>query len=247
MSIAQNAVEVLFVSIDVTPSVLAQLSSVLTPAESDRAARFHFEVDRRRSIVARAALRHLLSRHLDIEPRQFCFELGESGKPFLPQSDIKFNISHSGDVVAIALAADKVGIDIEAKHEIAEMAALAARFFSRDEAERVRAARDASDQFFRIWTMKEAIVKSAGLGLGLPLDCFTVPASASAPEPIIPAGDAPISADWFVVELDVREGYSGAVAARGADWRVFARWESAQDLTSSRLAAQRSTAAASSA
>jgi phosphopantetheinyl transferase len=68
-------------------------------------------------------------------------------------------VSHSGEVVAIALAANEVGADIEAKHRIPEIAAIAARFFSKDEAERVCDATDATDELFRIWTMKEAIVR----------------------------------------------------------------------------------------
>ncbi|MEY9633415.1 4'-phosphopantetheinyl transferase [Bradyrhizobium japonicum] len=230
MALARNAVELLFVSIDVTPSVVARLLTFLTSAEADRAARFHRDEDRRRSIVGRAALRHLLSRHLGVEPQAFRFDLRENGKPFLPQSDIHFNVSHSGEVVAIALAANEVGIDIEAKHHIPEMAAIAARFFSKNEAERVRAATDPTDEFFRIWTMKEAVVKAAGQGLGLPLDCFTVPSSAPAPRPVIPVGEPPIMTNWFVVQIEVPDGYYGAVAMRGSDWRVVARWLPARNL-----------------
>jgi 4'-phosphopantetheinyl transferase len=230
MSVARNAVDLHFVSIDVTASVLARLSSVLTSAEADRAARFHLDADRRRSIVGRAALRHLLSRHLNAEPRAFRFELGESGKPFLRQSDIRFNVSHSGAVVAIALAADEVGVDVEVRRDIPEMAAIAARFFSKEEAERVRAATDPTDQFLHIWTMKEAIVKAAGQGLGLPLDCFTVPCFARAPQPAALAGEARMSRKWFVVETEVHTGYYGAVARGGSDWRVIAQWDAAQDL-----------------
>jgi 4'-phosphopantetheinyl transferase len=230
MSFARNAVKLFFASIDVRPSVLARLLAVLTSAEADRAARFHHDGDRRRSIVGRAALRHLLSRHFGVEPQAFHFELQENGKPFLRESDIHFNVSHSGEVVAIALAANEVGVDIEAKHRIPEIAAIAARFFSKDEAERVRVATDATDEFLRIWTMKEAVVKGAGQGLGLPLDCFTVPSCALAPRPVIPVGEPPMTADWFVVETEAPGGYYGAVARRGSDWRVVARWLSAEDL-----------------
>jgi 4'-phosphopantetheinyl transferase len=230
MSLARNAVELHFVSINVAPSDLARLLAVLTSADADRAARFLHDADRRRSIVGRAVLRYLLSRHLTVRPEAFRFELQEYGKPFLPQSDIHFNVSHSGEVVAIALAANEVGVDIEAKHRIPEIAAIAARFFSKEEAERVSAASDATDEFFRIWTMKEAIVKAAGQGLGLPLDRFTVPSSAPSPRPAILIG-RPIVADWCVVETEVLDGYYGAVAMRGSDWRVTARWLSAQDLT----------------
>jgi hypothetical protein len=54
MSLARNAVELLFVSINITQSDLARLLAVLTSAEADRAARFHRDRDRRRSIVGRA-------------------------------------------------------------------------------------------------------------------------------------------------------------------------------------------------
>jgi 4'-phosphopantetheinyl transferase len=229
MSLTRNAVELLFVSINVTQSDLARLLAVLTSAEADRASRFHHDRDRRRSIVGRAVLRHLLSRHSGVDPKEFRFELRENGKPFLPQSDIQFNVSHSGDVIAIALAANEVGVDIEAKHPIPEIAAIAARFFSKDEAERVSAATDATDEFFRIWTMKEAIVKAEGQGLSLPLDCFTVPSSAPAPRPVLLIG-RPITADWFVAETEVQDGYYGAVAMRGSDWRVIARWLPVRDL-----------------
>src|SRR5215471_7648239 len=157
MGLVRNTVNLLFVSIDVTPSVLGRLLAVLSSAEKDRAARFHRDGDRRRSIVGRAALRHLLSRHLGVEPQAFRFELRKNGKPFLPQSDLHFNVSHSGEVVAIALAPHEIGVDVEAKRHIPDMAAIAARFFSTDEAQRLCTATDAIDEFFRIWTMKEAV------------------------------------------------------------------------------------------
>ncbi|WP_198164403.1 4'-phosphopantetheinyl transferase family protein [Bradyrhizobium jicamae] len=226
--------ELLFVSIDVTPSVLARLLTLLTSAEADRVFRFHCDEDRRRSIIGRAALRYVLSRHLGVEPQALRFDLGENGKPFLQQSDIHFNVSHSGEIVAIALAPNQVGVDIEAAHHIPEMPAIAGRFFSENEMQRVRTAIDPTDQFFRIWTMKEAVLKAAGQGLGLPLDCFTVPASAPAPRPVMPVGEPPIISGWFVVHLELPAGYYGAVAMHGYDWRVVTRWLPARNLTAGR-------------
>ena len=228
MSLARNTVELLFVSINVTLPDLARLSAVLTSAEAGRAARFLHDADRRKSIVGRAVLRCLLSRHFGVEPQGFRFELRENGKPFLPQSNIHFNVSHSGEIVAIALAANEVGVDIEARHRIPEIAAIAARFFSKEEAERVRAATDSTAEFFRIWTMKEAVVKAVGQGLGFPLDCFTVPSSAPTPRLAISVGRPPT--DWFVVETEVPDGYYGAVAMLGSEWRVIARWLPVEDV-----------------
>jgi 4'-phosphopantetheinyl transferase len=88
-----STVELVFVSTDVpVPSVFA-LAGVLTSEETDRAARFHFEEDRSRSIVSRAALRCLLSRRLGGDARRFRFEHGPHSKPFLKEESMRFNVS----------------------------------------------------------------------------------------------------------------------------------------------------------
>ncbi|MGC2778025.1 MAG: 4'-phosphopantetheinyl transferase superfamily protein [Bradyrhizobium sp.] len=222
--------ELVFVPTDVPLPSLSKLAAVLTSEETEHAARFHFEADRRRSIVGRASLRHLLSHRLGGDARQFRFERGAHGKPFLPNSEYHFNLSHSGGVVAIALAKDDIGVDIEARREVSGIGRVAARFFSSDEAERVHTAMDPTDAFLRIWVMKEAVVKAAGGGIYLPLDRFAVPSSAKVPQPLQLFGDAPMLAGWSVVEAEVRDGYYGAVAMRGSAWQVAARWEDPLDL-----------------
>ena len=70
---------------------------VLDADETARAARFHFEHDRRHYAAARGWLRVLLGRYLDRPPGTLRFGYGPRGKPFLagPHGGVCFNVSHS--------------------------------------------------------------------------------------------------------------------------------------------------------
>src|SRR5437899_7045594 len=84
-------------SLDVPLETSARLYATLTPDERGRSARFQFERDQQRFIVARGVLRSLLGRYLQIEPSQISFDYNEFGKPDLsPEfaNRLKFNLSH---------------------------------------------------------------------------------------------------------------------------------------------------------
>lgn len=116
---------------------------MLCPAERARAARFRFERDRRRYVVARGRLRQLLGERLGRRPDALQIDYGASGKPRLSDRALHFNLSHSDDVALYAFSsACEIGADIEAIHE--EPLA-----------------------FLYRWTRTEALAKA--LGEGLPL------------------------------------------------------------------------------
>src|ERR1700730_16298502 len=70
--------------------------SSLSQDERDRAARFHFERDKRRYERRRCLLRVLLARYLCSEPAAVPFRYGPQGKPELAESsELQFNLSHS--------------------------------------------------------------------------------------------------------------------------------------------------------
>jgi len=200
-----------------------QLSSIplnedaLSEAERQRAARFHFDKDRDRYIVSHASLRDILSRYLQSEPHDLKFAANEFGKPFLPDHNIEFNLSHSGDLGLIAVTRGrKVGVDIELIREDIELENLAARFFSPREISELMALtiEQRTRGFFNCWARKEAYIKAHGLGLSLPLDSFDVSlderALLRATRP-----DADEASRWMMLSLDTNSGYAGAVAVQG--------------------------------
>src|SRR5512132_2469878 len=88
---------------------------LLSPDERDRAAAFRFERDRWRYLVARGLLRTVLGERLDEDPGRISFAYGERGKPRLAgETGLRFNVSHSHGVVAIALCEGReLGVDVE--------------------------------------------------------------------------------------------------------------------------------------
>ena len=91
------------------------------PDEAARASRFHFEDDRGRYIIGRAALRIILGLYLDLTPVKIHFRYEKNGKPEIdtPQDSrgLRFNVSHSGGLALIAVSSSgAIGVDIEKIH-----------------------------------------------------------------------------------------------------------------------------------
>jgi phosphopantetheine--protein transferase-like protein len=80
--------------------------------------------------------------------------------------------SSQGHYCACASQTRDVGIDIEKRRHIENVEALAARFFTRDEVQQLRASPQAErhGMFLHVWTAKEAGLKAAGLGIVAGLD-----------------------------------------------------------------------------
>ena len=103
-----------FATDDQSPLTLPEASALLSGGECERADRFHFDEDCSRWTRARALLRLHLAARLDCPAAGLVFETGPQGKPFLPDHPgFHFNLSHSGDLVAIATGPHPAGIDIE--------------------------------------------------------------------------------------------------------------------------------------
>jgi 4'-phosphopantetheinyl transferase len=174
----------------------------LPPADRERAAQLIGEDARRRWLAARAALRAVLARYLDRAPAEIEFEAGRHGKPRLAgEGAIRFNLSHSGDLAAVAVASGReVGVDLERIDPERDVLALAPRALSPEDAAAVAAA-PATERpvlFHAAWARREACAKCLGLGL---TDS--------------PAGSAPREEGLSVVPLDFGAGFAGALAVEG--------------------------------
>lgn len=108
------------------------------------------------------------------------------GKPYTPsRPDVAYSITHSGSLAACALLTldgDRVderplsvGVDLQradgsgSARDDASIMRFARRFYSDAETAEILAAGDKKSAFYRIWTMKEALLKYTGEGLSRPL------------------------------------------------------------------------------
>jgi len=210
-----------------------RLRAVLSADELERAARFHFDRDRRRFIVARGMLRHLLSAYLRRPAASHRFVYGAKGKPALADGEhqpLFFNVSHSEERVLIGLTrALPLGVDIEYLRPLSDAASIAERFFSNTEAAVFR--RLPSSQrtvgFFNCWTRKEAYLKATGDGLSAPLDRFDLTLAPGEQARMLRLdGSAESAAAWALVDLRPAPGYAGALCIerhglRAMGWKVL--------------------------
>ena len=204
-----------------------RLALLLDRREAATAARFRFDADVTRYIVAHGLLRIVLGAAVRCAPAGVRYAIGAHGKPALQtdgaDAQLAFNLSHAADRVLIALARRPVGVDVERCSEDVPCEAVAAFVFSAAErrelaalpADRKRAA------FFNGWTRKEAYVKALGMGIGYGLDAFDVSLDPHVPARILAdRGPAGGPTAWSLRTVDAGAGYSAAVVAAGSDWRL---------------------------
>src|SRR5882672_10062778 len=234
--LASGEVHIWCASLGVPPETSARLYATLTPDERTRSARFQFERDQQRFIVARGVLRDLLGRYLQIQPGKIGFVYNAFGKPDLGSefgSRLKFNLSHSGGLAVIAIAtASDVGVDLEYIRAQSDYADIALRFFSAAEVDHLNALPNHlyAEAFFSCWTKKEACLKACGEGLAIPLNSFSVPLTTDAahtPVELSVASKGIVAARrWSIYTLRPAPGYAGALAVEGIGWRLrLCQWK----------------------
>ena len=81
--LVDDEVHVWLARLDQPLEMVTRSRSILSSEEKSRADRFHFEKDRTAYTVARAALKSLLAKYLDLPATDICFEYSAHGKPFL--------------------------------------------------------------------------------------------------------------------------------------------------------------------
>ena len=162
---------------DVDTPTLATYQAWLSLEEQRRYEGFRHERRCREYIVGRGLARRALARELSCAPDQIEFETAEQGKLTVrapcPTDRIHFNITHTADYVGCVTCRDHaVGVDVERLDKRVSTLDIAKRFFSAAEYETLQglAEIDRVNEFFTIWTLKEALAKAYGLGLAAPLE-----------------------------------------------------------------------------
>lgn len=124
------------------------------------------------SITAGRLLQDVISRELGLTTDEINILDGLNGKPFLENNPrFRFNLSHSGEYVALAYGHINVGVDIEQIRT--DNQKIAGRCFTENEQKYV----DGDDErFTELWTMKESYLKYTGDGITVPLNSFEIDA-----------------------------------------------------------------------
>jgi len=214
---------------------LERLLDSVSDDERARAGELRHEDHRRRYLVARAVLRQVLARYTGLEARRLEFHLGEHGKPHLAAevaAGLDFNLSHSGQVVLLAVAwGRRVGVDVEWTGRQVGWERVARRFFAAAEREALLQLPPPQRRgaFFDCWTRKEAYLKARGRGLSAALGSFAVTLGPGAPAALAWAAEQAEGPErWRLEALAPLEGYVGAVCAEGRDWHLrCCAWEPA--------------------
>lgn len=89
----------------------------------------------------------------------------EMGKPYFTEGKLQFNVSHSGEYLAIAISENPVGVDIQEPKQIKE--GMFKKVVHPKEQSLIGA--DRQKDFLRLWTLKESFVKAEGKGLRISL------------------------------------------------------------------------------
>ncbi len=227
LTLSENQVHVWRAFLTAPQEARASMECVLSEEERTRAARFYFERDRHRWILAHGTLRMLLARYLQLEPQHVLFISNEYGKPTLApahKTKLQFNLTHSRDIALYAVAWERaVGVDVEYMKDDIEYDELAKVSFSPQEQAVLRSLVGEAKQtaFFNCWTRKEAYIKARGMGLSLPLDLFDVSLLPGEAAALLASREDPREGDrWTLQALFPCTGYAGALAVEGSGWQL---------------------------
>jgi 4'-phosphopantetheinyl transferase len=143
--------------------VKASMDQVLAFTEREKANRFFYMQDKKRYLVSRFVLRHILSLFVAVSPEQICFFEFGNRKPAV--QGVEFNLSHSGNLLLIAVSSLPVGIDVELVSPDLDFESIFSGNFSAGEQLRILQSKQPLNSFYAYWTRKEAVLKASAEGL----------------------------------------------------------------------------------
>ncbi|MDE2653076.1 MAG: 4'-phosphopantetheinyl transferase superfamily protein [Gemmatimonadota bacterium] len=173
---------ILHVDLRAAPEHEERAFELLDEVERARWKRFVVDGARRRFGLCRAALRVNLCARLGCSNEDLSFGYLEHGKPFAivdgAPSDASFNVSHSGGHGLIGFASQEgLGVDLEVRDPLRDFDGIGGRVYGPRERRALSAAAGSEKAalFYRLWSLKEALIKALGTGFSLNPARFEVP------------------------------------------------------------------------
>ena len=226
IALSDDSISIWRVGLEWPESEIEVAAEILSSDEQKRAKRFHRISDRKHFVVARAALRLILTRYLNVDPRQISFDYNAFGKPRLMDGahypDLRFSLAHSSGVALYAFAIGReIGVDLELIEPDFATMNLARSVFAPEEVTALSALSNENfvGGFYRCWTRKEAYVKANGLGLSLPLGSFVVSVAPPNGTPLLLAdsNETVEYTRWMLMDVVVGQGFAATLAV---EWQT---------------------------
>lgn len=146
-------------AIDYYNIVRFSYDEILSDLEMAKASRFIKKDDAERFIASKHSLRFILSKFISAAPAAIQFQQFGNKKPIV--NGIEFNMTHSKNLILIAVGPSSIGIDIEYVNSNFDYGILVHNCFSPEEQRYI----NSQLTFYRSWTRKEALLKATGEGI----------------------------------------------------------------------------------
>ena len=129
------------------------------------------------------------------------YKISPNGMPYFDDEKVTFSLSHSGDYAVCAISNDEIGVDIQKIRDI--NLKISKKVFTKSENTVLSSSQNKTNEFFRLWVLKESYMKAKGLGFKLGFKSFSVDKKNN------------ITKGYSFYELKAPKGYNLAVCKRG--------------------------------
>ena len=148
----------------------------------------------------------------------------ETGSGLWQWTPLEFSLSHSGNWALVALGTNPIGIDVEQVRQVDSLDSMISRICTPREQQLLRqmTSERQLEEFFRIWTAKEAILKGIGFGLGIDPSLVDIPVSGGELWRPVSLTEGGQHTKWHLQQFAVDEYHTVAIAISEAamDLRV---------------------------
>lgn len=131
--------------------------------KQEKIKKYKSEKEIKMSIIGEILLKELLKKHYNLDYNKLNFKTNKNGKPFIANSNVFFNISHSKEFIIVAVSNNPVGVDIEKKRKISNN--MVKYITNESEKNYILFSDDFLNTFFKIYVLKEAYIKMFGLNI----------------------------------------------------------------------------------
>ncbi|WP_078393739.1 4'-phosphopantetheinyl transferase family protein [Shouchella patagoniensis] len=193
---------------------LSSLLNYVSSTKKEKILKYRNKLDAMRSLYADLLIRHLISKSFSIKNKDIELVVNKYGKPYFKKHDFNFNLSHSGFWIVCVIGSNSIGIDVE---EVKDINLNIAKVFSKEEYDFLRLIKGKKERistFFKLWTLKESVVKALGKGLSIPLDSFSIDSIDKEPKVKFMGL---VDAEYKLRNVDFDDGYELSICTFGND------------------------------